>query len=161
MELQVIDTNVLVAANGADTHAGRSCQLACARRLSETKNNDVLVLDSDRYILGEYQRNMPSGASNSPAYLFFTWASRTTPRLLINLTPHDTRTFAQFPSNPLLGTFDEDDRKFVAAATVAQRTGPTVLVNALDRDYSEHGDALRREGIRVDELCPQHIGSRS
>lgn len=158
MDLQVIDTNVLVAANGTtDTHADRSCQLTCARRLQETQDNAALVLDAQRNIMGEYQRLIGSGNPNSPAKLFFKWASQTSPGLDVQLTPHATLTFAEFPASEDLQGFDPDDRMFVAAAAVASQSGPTVLANALDNDYAEHQTALQEAGIRVDELCPQHI----
>ncbi len=157
MDLQVIDTNVLVAANGTDTHADKLCQLTCARRLQDTQINAVLVLDAQRNILLEYQRRVGSGNPNTPAKRFFVWASQTAPRLGVQLTPHATRVFAEFPPSEGLRNFDEDDRMFVAAAIVASQSGATVLANALDNDYAEHQTALREAGIRVDELCPQHI----
>lgn len=158
MDLQVIDTNVLVAANGTtDTHADSSCQLTCAQRLQATQDNAALVLDAQQNIMREYQRLVGAGSPNSPAKRFFVWASRTAPRLGVQLTPDATRTFAEFPASEGLRGFDPDDRMFVAAAAVASQSGPTVLANALDNDYAEHQTALREAGIRVDELCPQHI----
>lgn len=159
MDLQVIDTNVLVAANGSDTHADRVCQLACAQRLQETQDNAVLVLDAQRNIMREYQRRIASALRYSPAKIFFVWASKTAPRLSVELTPHPTRTFTEYPSSDGLRHFDEDDRMFVAAAAVASEVALTVLVNALDNDYREHLTHLEEANIRVDELCPQHLGT--
>ncbi len=67
--------------------------------------------------------------------------------------------FAEFPDGSELTNFDNNDRKFVAAASEASRLGATRLVNALDRDYEEHRTALDAAGINVDELCPQHINT--
>ena len=158
MDLQVIDTNVLVAASGGtELNADRSCQLNCAKRLQETQDNAALVLDAQWNIMREYQRLIGSADPNSPAKRFFVWASRTSPRFRVQLTPHATRTFVEFPASEGLRGFDPDDRMFVAAAAVASQSGSTVLANALDNDYAEHQMALREAGIRVDELCPQHI----
>lgn len=157
MDLQVIDTNVLVAANGIGTHADTRCQLACAQRLQETQDNEVLVLDLQWRILREYQRKIGDGTPNSPAKRFFVWASQTTPRLGVPLTHHATRTFVEFPTSDGLRDFDQDDRMFVAAAAVASQSAPTRLANALDNDYAEHQTTLQEVGIQVDELCPQHI----
>ncbi|WP_420625691.1 hypothetical protein [Candidatus Poriferisodalis sp.] len=159
MDYQVIDTNVLMASNGVDTHADRDCQQACAQRLKATQDHSTLVLDTGWEILGEYQRRLARGQPNYPGYIFFTWAARTAPGLRITLTPDETRTFKEFPPNEDLADFDEDDRKFVAAASEASRSGPTCLVNALDGDYEYHKSALEAVGVQVDELCPQHIGS--
>lgn len=157
MDLQVIDTNVLVAANGTETHADQACTLACARRLQETQDNAVLVLDAQRNIMREYQRRIGSESRNTAAKRFFVWASRTAPGLDVQLTPHANRVFEEFPPSDRLRDFDEDDRMFVAAAAVASQSRPTVLANALDNDYAEHRAALQEAGIPVEELCPHHL----
>lgn len=157
MDFHVVDTNVLVAANGVSTHADPECQRSCAQLLREIQIQNVLVLDSNWAILGEYRSGIAPGPSNCPGNLFFLWAARVEPRVRVILTPAEDWTFAEFPMNDGLVSFDINDRKFVAAAAVASQSGPTVVANALDNDYAEHQMALQEAGIRVDELCPQHI----
>ena len=53
MRYNVVDTNVLVVANGRDTHAEPPCRLAAAKALLAVKNDRSLVLDTGREILGE------------------------------------------------------------------------------------------------------------
>lgn len=157
MDLQVVDTNVLVAANGIDTHADPVCERRCAQRLRQIQIDNVLVLDSSWEILGEYQGHLASGPLDLPGNLFFSWAARVEPKVRVTLTPVDDNTFVEFPMNDGLMSFDINDRKFVAAASEASRTAPVQIVNAVDNDYSEHQTGLEEAGIRVDELCPQHL----
>ena len=59
------------------------------------------------------------------------------------------------PLTPDLDAFHRDDRKYVAVALVSQNH-PTV-VNAVDTDWWEHREVLKRNGVHLRFLCPQHM----
>lgn len=67
----------------------------------------------------------------------------------------DSEDFVLFPQDSDLCGFDKSDRKYVAAALASRRT-PDVL-NAVDRDWWQYRDALKRNGVRCRFLCPQHM----
>ena len=60
----------------------------------------------------------------------------------------DCRGFAELPKN----SFDPDDRKFLAAALVAN----AVIMNATDSDWHEQRAFLERLDLAVEQLCRQH-----
>lgn len=68
------------------------------------------------------------------------------------ITTHPTRGYVEFPDDPRLATFDDDDRKFVAVAVVADPT--PAIVNAVDSDWAPVANALIDHGISVEQLCP-------
>jgi hypothetical protein len=61
----------------------------------------------------------------------------------------DSGEYVHFPAIPELATFDPADRKFVAAARIANAR----VLNAVDPDWEEHKAALRAAGVTVVELC--------
>lgn len=160
MRYAVVDTNVLVVANGGASHVDSSCRNAAEKELQTVQQLGSLVLDHGWEILREYGRNVDGdGRRDAAGDLFFKWAasSASSPRVRrVRLTPHPERGYREFPSDSRLERFDNDDRKFVAAA-VASGTGETRLLNASDSDYWLHRIPLKDAGIRVKELCPQVI----
>ena len=69
----------------------------------------------------------------------------------VAITSHPDRGFAEFPQHADLGSFDDDDRMFVATA-VAHGGNPTIL-QAVDFKWRRWADALESEGIDVEFLC--------
>jgi hypothetical protein len=51
----VVDTNVLVAANGASQQANPRCVLSCVELLDRVKSGIILVLDDAWRLISEYQ----------------------------------------------------------------------------------------------------------
>ena len=70
----------------------------------------------------------------------------------VPITPDPNREFAEFPDDPDLSGFDRKDRKFVAVA-LASGLDPEVL-NATDKGWYYYSAALKRNGVRVQFLCP-------
>lgn len=50
----IIDTNVLIAANGRNTHASPTCRLRAIERLEQVRESEVVLLDSLDHIFSEY-----------------------------------------------------------------------------------------------------------
>jgi hypothetical protein len=76
----------------------------------------------------------------------------------ISLTSDSKHNFEAFPKIAELETFDHADRIFVALALSA--SVPSVIINAVDSDYSHHREALEASGVRVEELCPERLKPR-
>ena len=72
-----------------------------------------------------------------------------------SITPHATRTFTEFPSDPALEQFDRSDRKYAALAKKCGRN--TAVFNAADSDWKHHQEALSRNGVKVVNLCPADL----
>ena len=162
MDEVIVDTNVPAVANGLATQADDACLRRCVAELHRIQNESRLLLDDSWLILREYQRNLGPPGRALPGDAFIKWA-------LINqgndsrirrvpITPDPTRAFAEFPDDPRLARFDHDDRKFVALA-LASGTSPPI-VNASDRDWWEHREALQVHGIEIRFLCPELMPQR-
>ena len=66
--------------------------------------------------------------------------------------------YREFPDDGELAGFDLADRKFVAVARAAG-THPPIL-NASDTDWWNDREALARNGVRVEFLCPELMRNR-
>ena len=54
MTVFVVDTNVVIAANGRNTHADSWCRLACIEKLEWLVDRGIVAVDELDLILGEY-----------------------------------------------------------------------------------------------------------
>lgn len=154
----VVDTNVPIVANNRETpQAGPACVFACIESLEWVQNNGILLLDSERLILREYEVHLNYSSKPSPGDQFFKWLwdNQANPQhcRTIPITPNPDREFNEFPNDPTLASFDRSDRKFVAVALAAQ-TAPQIL-NAADTDWWQHRAALQQHGITITFLCPE------
>ena len=155
----VMDTNVAVVANGMTEQAGQTCVAACIVKLRKIVEDEklILLLDDKYFILDEYRNNL--SLSGQPGYgdffIQWLWESHTNKQYcrMIPVTPHEDREFKEFPNDPSLASFDQDDRKFVAVA-LASGSSPQVL-NASDTDWWHHRESLCKHGVEVAFLCPE------
>lgn len=158
----VIDTNVLVAANGKSDHAGLDCQLACINALEEVTKSKVVTLDSEMRILDEYRRYASHAGQPGVGDAFFKWLWQNQGNFRrceqVKITPKqdDPRDFQEFPNDPALSGFDFSDRKFVAVALVSRKQ-PKIL-NATDSDWWDYKDALADNALSIEFLCPELFG---
>ena len=150
----VTDTNVLIVANGRDTHPDSACQIACITAIMEIRSDGIAVLDSGGSILAEYVRHcshsgQPGVGDGFFKYLFDNQYSGARVRLApITSIDDPQRGFAELPKN----TLDRSDRKFLAAAVVAR----AVIINATDSDWLQEQALVERLSVVVRQLCPQH-----
>ncbi len=157
MTASIVDTNVLVVANGANAQANAepdsACRLTAIDALTDIKDRRRLLLDAGGEILDEYRRHCNYSGQPGVGDQFFRWAHQNAAMLAsVSLTPHSGRRYIEFPSDQALRSFDPDDRVFVAVAVAGPK--PNRILNAVDSDYSQHHAALSNAGITVDELCP-------
>lgn len=153
----VMDTNVAVVANGETPHAGRDCVLACIERLEAIRESGTVLLDRSNLILEEYNRRLRTRNELEVGHRFFLWLHDRLGDeefcLHVPVTEDPERGFVEFPEDRALAKFDADDRKFVAVAIASKRCPP--IVNASDTDWHEHRDALCRNGVCVEFVCPE------
>ena len=60
MKRRVVDTNVAIVANGTDTNASPSCQLATLEALRDILKGGRIVVDAAGDMLAEYRRLLSS-----------------------------------------------------------------------------------------------------
>jgi len=163
MTASIVDTNVLIVANGDADHASEVCVMASLQALRNVRDGGCVVIDENYEILREYQNKVSPSGQPGPGDAFLKWVLQNQAKPehceRVSITPHDERGYEEFPADPALATFDPSDRKFVAAA-LASRRDPTVLV-ALDRDWWDHHQALTRNGLRIEFLCEEIKAARS
>ena len=149
----VVDTNVLIVANGNNEQADPECELACIEALEGAKTGKQTVLiDASNLIMDEYSRHCSYSGSPGVGDMFFKFlhdykhSAKNVIRVSIQETPDEDGGFANLPPN----NFDRDDRKFLAVA----KAGDGRVVNATDSHWSEHAAFIDSIGVQVLELCP-------
>ena len=151
----VVDTNVLVAANGQDTHVDVGCQLSCVEELARLKGHEVVCVDDKWLIMGEYEQRITGRGQKGPGTAFYIHVYRhmfnADQVRRVPVAPRDPegRDFHDpvLPANNL-----KKDAKFLAVAVKAKAT----IVNAADSDWAEHRALTDQLGVEVRQLCPQH-----
>ena len=161
MRAFVVDVNVAIVANGHSPQADDDCILACIDALETIHRDGMIVLDDDMRILSEYMRHLQMGGQPSLGDLFmkWVWENQAVPsrceRIVLLRRDEDQEDFDVFPDDVDLRGFDPSDRKYVAVA-LASWNRPEVL-NAVDSDWWHYRTALRRNGVRLRFVCPQHM----
>lgn len=148
----VVDTNVPIVANGRNSNASASCQLASIQVLHDILgNSDRIVIDFEGEVLSEYRKHLsPSGQPGvGDRFLQLVFAS--SPGKVLRLSsPRDAGgELAHFPLNPALANFDPSDRKFAALAII----GNCPILNSTDSDWLQFKDALAASAIVVMFVC--------
>jgi hypothetical protein len=159
MNAIVIDTNILLVADGQANHMSASCRVECVNRLENAVKTERVVLDYQRIILEEYGHKLnPSKRPPSPGAAFLHWllVNQCNPQhtAMVNLTPLDTANtrFAEFPPDAILeAAFDPSDRKFVSAAC-AHPEKPPILESSDSKWLGWEAD-LAKHGVRLEVLC--------
>ena len=154
----VVDTNVPKVANGFSEQASEDCVEICVEKLEQITAGEMkLALDDQRRIIGEYRRQLdPSGQPGfGDAFLKWVEINWTNSEYCdrIEITPVDGPkiNFEEFPDDPALADFDDDDRKFVAVACAHPERPP--ILQAVDSKWRNFLDALHRNGVTVEYLC--------
>ena len=151
----VVDTNVLLVANGQHPGVSADCAMRCAHWLEGLMATGRVAVDEDHEILREYRHKTHASDGKGVGDAFLRWVLH---RLddparcdLVKLAPHPERGFDAFPDDPLLADFDRADRKFVAVAR-AHPEHPVIL-QASDSKWLDWSPALALNGVRVQFLC--------
>ena len=151
----MIDTNVLLVANGQHPDVSVDCVTECVKRLQAIQNNGITVIDDGYRILGEYGHKTSLSPPKGVGDVFLKWLLRHTGSAQveqITLNESTENCFAEFPDPELETMFDAPDRKFAAVAH-AHPNKPAIW-QAADCKWLDWWPALRAKGVNVEFLCP-------
>lgn len=152
----VIDTNVLLVANGQHDDVSAGCVIECVRRLQAMEKAGVVVIDDRFRVLGEYQHKTRLTPPKGVGDVFLKWLLRQAgnPARVEQVTLTETKKhcFAEFPDPALEAQFDAPDRKFAAIAHAHPEKPP--IWQAADCKWLDWWPALRAKGVAVEFLCP-------
>ncbi|MBC3973783.1 hypothetical protein [Xanthomonas translucens] len=153
----VIDTNVLLVANGQHTDVSADCVAECVKRLLTMQRSGVTVIDDGFRILREYQHKTKIHPPKGVGDVFLKWLLRhaDNPARVqqLALTETDENCFAEFPDPALEPAFDAPDRKFAAVAHAHPEKPP--VWQAADCKWLDWWSSLHAKGVKVEFLCPQ------
>ena len=155
----VVDTNVVVVANGRSEQASSDCVETCGERLEEIMRGEkTLVLDNRWIILREYMQNLRSnGADVGDRFLGWILVNKDDRCDLVSITSVNgsENEFEEFPDDPALDDFDPDDRKFIAVACAHPEKPP--ILQAVDSQWWDFHNAFRQHGVTVEFICEDDI----
>ena len=153
----VVDTNVVIVANGRRTDADLQCQLACIDRLNDLVAGQSVAIDDQGCIVKEYadHANWEGGPGVGDKFFKYVvdnqYMDNRVHRVSITPSKNEDRGFDELPPN----SFDRSDRKFLAVAVVEK----AIVLNATDSDWRIHADLMARLAVEVQQLCPEYRAS--
>ena len=154
----VIDTNVLLVADGQHQDVSDECLLACVERLNQVRDSSTVVIDDGFRILGEYQNKLTT-QQPTVGSVFLKWLlqNATNPKHVaqVSLTEKSQNCFTEFPVPRLEAEFDAPDRKFPSVANAHPAKPP--ILQATDCKWLRWWPDLSNRGIRVEFLCPGDV----
>lgn len=153
----VIDTNVLLVANGQHADVTEDCVIACVTRLQALQKSGTVVIDDGYRIVGEYLHKTSLKPPVGVGDKFLKWMLQHTASRVEQVTLNQTgdNCFAEFPDSELEQRFDAPDRKFAAVANAHPDKPP--IWQAADCKWLDWWPALRAKGVEVDFLCPTYV----
>jgi hypothetical protein len=158
MSAVVIDTNVLLVADGRGTQMSVKCVEECLNRLEQVMATQRVALDDGRRILGEYGHKLSTRSPTSGS-VFLKWLLQRewnpTHVTQTRITELNENEFAEFPPDEALKDFHPADRKFIAVAN-AHLEKPPVL-QAGDAKWLRFEEAFKAHGIRLEVLCRSEL----
>ena len=169
MNVVIIDTNVMVVANGkaAAPQARCKCITRCRARLAEIlRGSERVLLDDKKRMIQEYKNNLNAkGRGHGDRFwqelVRRMWREQEKfIRVCITSLAGNETDFEEFPNDDAsLKNFHKKDRKFVAVALAYQRdTGQeSPILKAEDSGWEEFRSALAVHGVRVDSICEEDI----
>ena len=153
--MAVIDTNVLLVANGQHETVSTGCHQACILRLKAMDKSGVAVVDDKYRILGEYQNKTRLSPPKGVGDVFLKTLLRNMGNParvhLVHLTEFSENEFEEFPDSALQREFDASDRKFAAVANAHPDKPP--IWKAVDCKWLDWWQALQAKGVQVEFLC--------
>ena len=168
MSAVIVDTNVIVIANDTDDDDRKDCRERCQDRLMRIlSHGEKVVVDDERRILEEYERNVDPNTKKGISALFVKRLLQNlrNPEIctMVNITPSDKNEtdFEEFPTDDALSGFDPDDRKFIAVAVAYEKIHQqkAVLLQAVDSQWYGLREALVKNGLEIEFICEAYIRS--
>lgn len=154
----IIDTNVLLVADGKASQLSAVCVEACLDRLEQVRAKEQIVLDDAHLILNEYLNKLSPNSSQTYGSAFLKWLLQNQGNdkhvtwVTISPTNQEKTLFREFPPDKELeGMFDPADRKFVATSYAHPKKPP--ILESADSKWLGWEDRLKAHGVKVEFLC--------
>lgn len=155
----VVDTNVLLVAEGQHPDVSEECVVSCVARLQKIMQSEVVVLDDGYRVLREYQNKLDSKRGKGVGTVFLKWVlqQQSNQKRVVHvvINEHATDRYTEFPVPLLEAEFDPPDRKFPAVSNAHPRK-PKIL-QASDCKWLRWWSDLSAAGISVEFLCPNDV----
>ncbi len=155
----VVDTNVILVANGKHADVSPACVQTCIARLVSLKENGKVVIDDAYRILGEYQNKTSPMKSKGPGDVFVRWLLQNSANIRhveqVTLTEPIIDVFDEFPDSALQLHVDAADRKFLATAAAHPLLPP--VWQATDSKWLDWWSQLNATGVSIEFLCPEEV----
>lgn len=157
-ESNVVDTNVLVVANGGHPGSGEICQFACQTLLFSLTEGHRISVDDSNLIFEEYFRN--ANRSGKPgigdAFAKWLWENQGYPskceKVAIGASNiSECVQFENIPDRPPFNTFDLSDQKFLSVAIGSRYA--VAIHNATDSDWNMLREALPELNLILSQTC--------
>ena len=159
MKAVVIDTNVLLVANGSHPEVSNECRIACISKLLDCRKTGIVVIDDSYSILREYEKKTFPNTPKGPGDAFLKWLLQNkNNRQRVHKVPLFGSTQIEtsvLPELSMLEGFDPADLKFVQVALSHQRRPP--IWQASDSKWLAWWQTLAGHGVVVTFLCPGEI----
>lgn len=160
----VVDTNVAMTANRANSGASTACAVESARALAAVMAKGHVFVDDGGRIVAEYRQNLRASGQPGPGDAFLKWllthewsGTRVT-RVAITSKPGDDEDFLELPRASKGVRYDRSDRKFLAVAA-AHEERPAVL-QSFDSKWWGWRESLLKSGVRLHFLCERDIRAK-
>lgn len=171
MDAVIIDTNVLVVANGRDEapQVTQKCVIRCQARLAKIfRSSEKVLFDDKKRITDESKANLnKKGRGRGHGDQFWLELTRRMwreqekfIRVHIKSLEGNGTDFKEFPNDDAsLKDFHKKDRKFVAVAIAYQRDSgqEAPILIADDSGWEDFKETLASHGVRVDSICEENI----
>lgn len=151
----VVDTNVILVANGQHPGVTQACQTCCVHWLERIMKEGRVVVDDAYEIMGEYLHKTHSSGGDGVGDQFVRWVLHNLDNPArcdqVRIEPNALRGFELFPDDPRLASFDLSDRKFVAVSRGHPEAPP--ILQAADSKWLDWSGPLADHGVHIIFLC--------
>lgn len=155
----VVDTNVLLVAEGKHPDVSEECVLACVSRLQKIMQGETVVVDDGYRVLGEYQNKLDARRGKGVGATFLKWLlqRQANPRHVVQVAVNEYAKdrYTEFPVAALEAEFDPPDRRFPAVSNAHPAKPP--ILQAADCKWLRWWPDLQAAGIAVHFLCPDDV----
>lgn len=145
---RVVDTNVLVTADGLQPAFSGDCLRRSVEFLNELQAGSRLVVDDGYRILGEYRANVRPGGYAEEILNAMQQRGQVA---FQHITPEGPAWFQEIPPGVGFEALHDDDRHFLAVAFA--HGGHPPIVNSTDPHWLAVVQPLQDHGITLQNLC--------
>jgi hypothetical protein len=153
--IKIVDTNIVLVANGQHQDASCDCVKACTLALQAIMEKGRIAIDDGYEILTEYQNKTTPGRGKRPGDTFVKWVLRNNCNAQrcdnVHLKKNRAGKYEIFPNDPELLNFDDPDRKFVAVALGHSQHPP--ILQGTDCKWLDWEQVLKRHGVAIEFIC--------